>query len=392
MKKQLTSVVLTSVMVAGNVVGSFALEDSGSSKTKTELDKVRSEKSALISENKNIKKEIDKSEQKINDVKADLKSIFEEKVKNEKELNNTKKDLEIEYAALKDQMANYYMNSYLSNMSVLKELITSDSASDFIVKSSHLKYIVDDRDKKVDKVSSLLNKQKELSKKISEDENKLVELNNRLLKEQDELKAVSEDNYKRISKLKSKEMQLEDILEVQQEEEARIQAAILSATKQEDKVVESNTSTSNDDNKYTDVSTSSPTISNSHELQKPVVSYRITSKFGWRTHPVTGGKKFHYGIDLAAGKGTPIMASQSGEVVISQYSSSYGNYIVVNHGDGIATLYAHLDERLASVGDKVKVGQVIGKMGSTGMSTGPHLHFEVRVNGEKVDPMTRVNL
>jgi murein DD-endopeptidase MepM/ murein hydrolase activator NlpD len=114
--------------------------------------------------------------------------------------------------------------------------------------------------------------------------------------------------------------------------------------------------------------------------------YRITSEFGYRIHPILGYKKLHTGIDIAAPYGATVVASNSGKIIASYYNSSYGNMIIVDHGGGIVTLYAHLSSRLVSLGETVKRGETIGKVGSTGMSTGAHLHFEVRVNGVYEDP------
>ena len=95
----------------------------------------------------------------------------------------------------------------------------------------------------------------------------------------------------------------------------------------------------------------------------------------------------HYGIDIGAGYGTIARAADDGTVITSTYNSSYGHYIVISHGNGMTTLYAHLSSRLVKAGDKVTQGQTIGKIGSTGASTGPHLHFEVSVNGSRVNPL-----
>ena len=113
-------------------------------------------------------------------------------------------------------------------------------------------------------------------------------------------------------------------------------------------------------------------------------SYGISSPFGWRV--IYGRKEFHLGIDLPNTVGTPIYASDGGKVVFAGYSPSYGYNVRVEHADGFSTLYAHLSKITVSVGTKVYQGQEIGKMGSTGFSYGSHLHFEVRINGEAVDP------
>lgn len=115
-------------------------------------------------------------------------------------------------------------------------------------------------------------------------------------------------------------------------------------------------------------------------------SGRITSGFGYRIHPVTGASSFHSGIDIADSTGTKILASRSGTVTFASYNGNYGNMIIINHGNGIETAYAHLSAINVSVGQGVSQGQVIGKMGATGRVTGPHLHFEIRINGTAVNP------
>lgn len=138
-------------------------------------------------------------------------------------------------------------------------------------------------------------------------------------------------------------------------------------------------------------SQSSQTTASASGFLWPIASsHRVTSPFGWRTHPITGRRNLHGGIDIAAPNGTPIMASKAGVVVISQYGSSYGNYVVISHPDGTRTLYAHMSQRNVSAGDTVRQGQTVGLVGSTGSSTGNHLHFETWTgssSSSRVNPM-----
>lgn len=114
---------------------------------------------------------------------------------------------------------------------------------------------------------------------------------------------------------------------------------------------------------------------------------RISSEFGGRTHPVSGKYKYHSGMDLAAPGGSPILAAASGKVIIAgNTGNGYGNYVVIDHGGGITTLYGHCSKLLVKKGQSVSRGQQIAKVGSTGLSTGNHLHFEVRVKGACVNP------
>ncbi|HEY9605342.1 MAG TPA: M23 family metallopeptidase, partial [Allocoleopsis sp.] len=113
----------------------------------------------------------------------------------------------------------------------------------------------------------------------------------------------------------------------------------------------------------------------------------ITSGFGWRRHPILGYVRFHSGVDFGASYGSVIRAAESGRVIFAGWYSGYGNAVIINHGGGIATLYGHTSKLYVAEGQTVQVGQAIAAVGSTGLSTGPHLHFEVRKNGEPVDPM-----
>lgn len=113
----------------------------------------------------------------------------------------------------------------------------------------------------------------------------------------------------------------------------------------------------------------------------------ITSGFGWRIHPIFGTQRFHAGVDINAPCGAPIWAAEGGNVISSGWHGGYGETIIVDHGDGLSTLYAHQSSRMASTGQHVSRGQRIGTVGTTGWSTGCHLHFEVRVNGSPVDPV-----
>lgn len=115
--------------------------------------------------------------------------------------------------------------------------------------------------------------------------------------------------------------------------------------------------------------------------------YRVSSGFGVRVHPITGVKKPHTGVDMAAPKGTPIYAAEAGVVLIAQSWSGYGKCVIIDHGGGMWTLYGHMSEILTEAGDIVKRGQKIGLVGSTGVSTGNHLHFEVRKNSEPINPV-----
>ncbi|MGB6519857.1 MAG: peptidoglycan DD-metalloendopeptidase family protein [Candidatus Cybelea sp.] len=121
------------------------------------------------------------------------------------------------------------------------------------------------------------------------------------------------------------------------------------------------------------------------------VTGTITSPFGWRTNPFGGGPEFHQGLDIAAPMGTTVTAAAGGTVIMAQWYGGYGNYILIDHGASYSTGYGHLSAMYVSSGQSVQRGQAIGAVGSTGQSTGPHLHFEVRIAGKPVDPAPRLH-
>jgi len=133
-------------------------------------------------------------------------------------------------------------------------------------------------------------------------------------------------------------------------------------------------------------SSNKPAQQGSGNLSMPLKAH-ITSPFGWRRHPIFGVRKFHTGIDLAGPNRSAIRAADSGSVLFTGWYGGYGKVVIISHGKDMATLYAHLSRAAVSVGDNVSKGDVIGYEGTTGFSTGPHLHFEVRVNGKPNNPL-----
>lgn len=118
----------------------------------------------------------------------------------------------------------------------------------------------------------------------------------------------------------------------------------------------------------------------------PIAAAFNSSSYGWRIDPFNGNKAFHEGLDFTANSGTPIRAAADGIVAVSERTPDYGNIVKINHGSGLETRYAHASKLLVTVGERVVKGQVVAQVGSTGRSTGPHLHYEIRLNGNPLDP------
>ena len=152
----------------------------------------------------------------------------------------------------------------------------------------------------------------------------------------------------------------------------------------------SNNSGSNNGGGSNDSGSSGGSFVSGEGWARPCSWRKLTSPYGYRIHPTTGQYKFHNGVDLANDQGTPIYAARSGRVTVATYGGTYGNYVTINHGDGYSSLYAHMTRYVVHKGDTVKRGQLIGYMGSTGRSTGPHLHFSIFYNGSSVNPMNYI--
>lgn len=175
-------------------------------------------------------------------------------------------------------------------------------------------------------------------------------------------------------------------------QESALQSQIQSKVKQlnEQKKAEEEANRNNNNGGSSGGNSGGSTVGTGNLVWPSYCTY-ITSRQGPRVHPITGEYKNHGGTDIGASYGSAIYAADSGKVVSSSdgWNGGWGNYVMIDHGNGMQTLYAHMSSRAVSVGQTVKRGQTIGYVGSTGMSTGPHLHFEMYVNGSRIDPQTK---
>ena len=171
---------------------------------------------------------------------------------------------------------------------------------------------------------------------------------------------------------------------------AALEASILKAEREAEALQKELEESGLSDNDIDSSSSSKPVTTQqvfSGPFCMPAPSYtRVSDDYGNRIHPILGVKQFHNGIDFAAPGGSPILAAQSGTVIAAAYSSTMGNYIMINHGGGVITIYMHASALYVSAGQTVTKGQKIAAVGTTGRSTGNHLHFSVRVNGSYVSP------
>ncbi len=284
------------------------------------------------------------------------------------EILDKQAEVERKYAAF----SNLLRTSYENGMMTLAELlVSSDNLIEFLTRSDNLgamlnyqQSLTEDLDAEITGLKTLkanLEQQKQdYTETLTEYEGLLADLRDKL--------ALQE---KYLKKLQSDQKAQETAAKKAQQERDKAEKALQDLIKKYEKQIQEEQN-------------------QSYMWPLPENRLTITSKYGYRK--IWGVNDFHLGIDIAAPFGTEIYAAKSGKVIVSTYDSSYGNYVVIDHGGGKTTRYAHMSSRIAKVGDNVKQGQVIGKVGATGSATGYHLHFETRVDGKTTNPLVKNNI
>ena len=223
-----------------------------------------------------------------------------------------------------------------------------------------------------------------LAQKRAESDALLVELNankQKLIEECEKYEKLEADLSDQIAELEAERTEI--LYQEWLEEQKRLEQERLEQEQQNQQNQQNNNNSGN----------SSAPPSSGESFKFPLAyCTMLTSSYGYRVHPITGNYSFHNGVDFAAGQGTPIYATKSGKVTTATYNYAYGYYVVVNHLDGFSSLYGHMTHYTVSEGDYVERGEVIGYVGSTGYSTGPHLHFTIYYNGSTVNPMNYVSI
>lgn len=381
---------LTSMMTSPIAAKSISeLQDEQSSvknsieQKKSELDNKAAQKSETVAKMKEINDSINATEKKIASFSSQISDQQASISKTNAEIAETEKKLAIAQEDLNNRLVTIYKEG---NVNYLEVLFQAEDFSDFITRIEYLSFI-SKRDKEmVDEVSNVkaeLDSQKLILEQQLESLNALKseeESTKGLLQEQ---QATQKSVY---AELEKDEAAIKENIAIMQATSAEIgnQIAALQAQAQAQAQAQQQASGNNTTGSTTNGSINN-TVAGSGVWPAPA-SRIITSTYGGRAYPIDGSYNFHLGLDIGAGYGTPVVAYQGGTVIIATYHWSYGNYVVVDHGNGLSTLYAHMSALNVSAGTQVSAGQQVGAIGSTGSSTGPHLHFEVRINGSTVDP------
>ena len=300
--------------------------------------------------------ELDELNAKITELQTSIDQVGAELQKAEESYNSQKKLLD-------DRLVEIYEEGEIQYLDVL---LSSKNMSEFLST-----YFL---------VTELVDYDKQLLEDMGEKKHEIELSKEKLDNEQEELATIKANQTKTAKIVENTKTVRENFIAKLSEEEKQIQSQIDEYNRQFDEVNAEILKLAMDgiDTQYI-----------GGELAWPVPGYtRITSKYGMRTHPITGVYKLHTGVDIGAPMGANFVAANDGIVVKAGYNGAYGNMVIIDHGGGIQTLYAHGSEITVNVGDTVKRGEtVVLKVGSTGYSTGAHAHFEVRINGVTTDPL-----
>ena len=313
----------------------------------------------------------------LNEANAKLSKLTNQVMALESDIKAKEADIEWlsgEEGKAKEQFTQRMRALYEDNsFSYIEILFDSGSISDFFYRLGIIKQLAEYDQNIIESIAYQKEKTEEIKQQLNDDKVQVEAVRGQAQAERDRVKALEAENQQILDAINSDIASAKAEQEMKEKENARIQNEIKKILEEQAKAGQTLTYSASG-------------------MVWPCPGYKtLTSQFGRRFHPVLKIYRTHSGIDIAAPSGANIVAAAAGKVITSTYSSSYGNYVVINHGSGITTLYAHMSSRGVSEGATVTAGQSIGKVGSTGISTGPHLHFEVSVNGTRQDPQSYVN-
>lgn len=327
-------------------------------KTQSLLKEGKKKEKQLSGQIKKLELEMNATQKEIDNLKGDISETQQKVVETQANLEQAKQNMEEQNESLHGRLRAMYKNG---DSGMVEILLGSDNITDFMSNMDMVQKIFDND---VEVLKTL----EEQHRKIEVQKNQLEALQTRLQTQKDQQSDKQETlqaSRGEVATLKSQVASDNAVLE------AQIDNLNAEANRLVDEIKKLQ-----GDQAYAGGTFCWPSAS----------STRVTSEFGYRIHPILKVKKLHTGIDIGAAAGTNVLAANSGTVIKAGWNNSYGNVVMIDHGGGIVTLYAHNSKLLVSTGDVVSRGQVIALVGSTGDSTGPHIHFEVRVNGEYKDP------
>lgn len=354
MKRIISAALICSMLFSAN---SYIYTNAESTESKLKANQEKQEE--LDDKINNLNEKTEKIEEKIKSSNERIEKINKESEKLKKEIKQLEEDITSNQESLAERLK-VINNNY--TLGYIKVILSSNTISDFLNNIYIVKEVVAQDKQLLKDLESDKSEIEDKQKTLENNKEQVKSIKDNLIKDKENL-----DNDKdELKKLKKKLVKEEEALE----EKLQKIAAENSSAKMN-----------------TEVSSSSNAVISNGSWPVPGYS-RVSSPFGYRIHPVLGVKKLHTGIDIPAPTGTPAVAVANGTVIYSGVQGTYGNTVMIKHDNGLVSLYAHNSSLVVRVGDKVKKGQVVSKIGSTGRSTGPHLHFEIRVNGTAQNPLS----
>ena len=331
-----------------------------------------------------VSEQLRQIEEQLRQATAELGTIKEQRVAvenditlNERQLAEAQKRLEGRESVFYKRVRDIYINGRLSYLDVV---IGSKDFSDFANRLEVLKRIIDSDITLINEIKKERSEIEAHKQKLEADRAKLVELEKAALAKQAESEQKKAERNVVLQKAQN-----ERATAMQAIEELNASSAQVSAMLKERQAARAAAAAAAAQSSGGQ-GASDNWVQGTGQLGWPV-SGEITSPYGYRVHPIWGTTIYHSGIDIGVDEGTPVHAADGGVVVWSGWMGGYGYAVVIDHGNGLSTLYGHNSELAVDEGQSVAKGQVISYAGSTGNSTGPHVHFEVRANGDPVDPM-----
>ena len=335
-----------------------------------------------------VSEQLRQIEEQLRQATAELGTIKEQRVAvenditlNERQLAEAQKRLEGRESVFYKRVRDIYINGRLSYLDVV---IGSKDFSDFANRLEVLKRIIDSDITLINEIKKERAEIEAHKQKLEADRAKLVELEKAALAKQAEIEQKKAERNVVLQKAQNDRATAMQAIEELNASSAQVSAML--KERQAARAAAASAAAAAAAQSSGGQGASDNWVQGTGQLGWPV-SGEITSPYGYRVHPIWGTTIYHSGIDIGVDEGTPVHAADGGVVVWSGWMGGYGYAVVIDHGNGLSTLYGHNSELAVDEGQSVAKGQVISYAGSTGNSTGPHVHFEVRVNGDPVDPM-----